>query len=151
MIRFISFFVFLLVLSSCKKEEVIEEPWECLPCSHYYGSMSGSLQVQSTGLDTSFINAPTIIEITEGVNDSVNVAIDLSSLLNQIPGTVVIDFNQAYWVDSLIIDDEIEYSGVTSMSSQLNATCSYQYQVLVGSITLSGTAANGAITFETIR
>jgi hypothetical protein len=145
------FLILFLVLSSCKKEEpLVEEAWECLPCSYYFGSMSGSLQISLAGTDTSFINIPTIIEITEGENDSVNLKIDISGLSPPTSDSMYLYFKQAYWKDYAITDDKFEYASLVYQEANLNATCSYQYEALVGNITLLG-AASGVITFETIR
>ena len=149
MTRFVFFFICFTTLISCQKEVVIEEPWKCLPCSQYYGSASGTLQGSLTGTDTSFTNIPTVIELFEGMNDSVNLNFDYSALYDSPPGTVYIQFTQAYWTDSLIVDEE----NITSpymLTSSLTANNSFKYQFIQGTITLSGDAV-GVFTFDAIR
>jgi hypothetical protein len=64
MIRLVYLILFIETIVSCKKEAIIiEEPWECLPFSHYSGPPSGTLQIGLTGTDTSFTNIPIIIEL----------------------------------------------------------------------------------------
>jgi len=119
------FLILFLVLSSCKKEEpLVEEAWECLACSYYFGSFSGHLQSPLAEWDTSFTNVPTIIEITEGVNDSINLRIDISGIFAPPLDSIYLSFNQAYWKDSLITGEEMDIYQFSSLR-ELNANCSY--------------------------
>lgn len=141
--------LFFLLICSCQEEE-IETPWECLPCGSYYGSFSGNVRIPLTSLDTSFTNTSTIIEITEGLNERVNLSFDFSGFFGSPPGTLLINFNQSSWADSTISGQAVAYSGQLDTSLDLDAANSYNYQVLLGTLVLSG-EATGVLTFEAIR